>query len=465
MGIVESGSLPCAGRGRENGEKNFKKKLHRVGNILTNNSVFLNYTNKNAREIAVGTKNQTTISSMNTKKINRRILLSGAVAFAGVASASAQDNAPMFKVGSVDVRPGVTYEFEYNDNIFLSHRSVGKIEDYIHHIKPGITLGAGDYSARNENYFTAGYNADIQLFQDNSGANATDHNANIAIGGNLGRTKLSLGQTLVSASDADTANLAALGRLKRRVWETTAGAVYNLSDKSDFELELLSRTSDYDNAAAFDTWKGQGLAWWNYKMTPKIEAAFGGGVGYDQVDGTATTHGPNAVYEQILGRLRWAATEKVSFNGNAGLELRQIQEVGVGDKAFAIFGAGVNWQATEQTSSGVNAQRGVSPGNTSQNQFSVDTTVSGNVKHSFTSRIDAGLDAGYTLSDFSRIIVTAATPREDQYWYIKPSVNVKLFERASAAAYYQYRRNDSDLAANGNDFTNHQLGLSLTYSF
>ncbi len=402
---------------------------------------------------------------MNTMKLNRRILLSGAVAFAGAFTASAQDSAPMFKVGSVDVRPGVTYELQYDDNIFLTHRSVGKVEDYIHHIKPGISLGAGDYQARNENYFSASYNADIQLFQDNSGANANDHNGAIAIGGNLGRTKLTLGQTLLSASDADTRNLAASGRLKRRIWATTAGAIYNLSEKSDLELELLSQTSDYDSPAAFDTWKGQGLAWWNFKMTPKIETAFGGGVGYDQVDGTATSHGPNAVYEQILGRLRWAATEKVSFDGNAGVELRQIQEVGVGDKAFAIFGAGVNWQATQQTSSGANVQRSVNPGNTSQDQFSVDTTVSGNVKHAFTSRIDAALDAGYTLSDFSRIIPTAATSREDQYWYIKPAVNVKLFERASAAAYYQYRRNDSDLAANGNDFTNHQIGLSLTYSF
>lgn len=423
---------------------------------------------------------------MNTNKIGRRLLLGSAVVAVGAVSASAQQvidlrsraadpaaSAPLFKIGSVDVRPSFSYGVTFDDNIFLAHRSTvsvpggvqGKEEDFVHSLKPGVKLGMGDYMDRARSFALVSYQADVQLYQDHSGADALDHNAEIAVGGSMGRTRLGLSQTLVSQSDADQRNLAASGRLKRRIWTTTGTAVYDATDKTDIELELLSQLNDY-TTPAYDTWRGKASAYWNYKLTPKIEAALGGAVGYDQVDGTATSHNPNSVFEQVNVRLRWGVTEKLSIQANGGLEFRQIQETGNNDKSFLIFGAGANWQVSQKSKATLSAQRGVGSSNVSQDQLAVETSVTGGYEHQIGERLTAGLQAGYILSDYQALLAAAAPAvREDQYWFFKPTLSMILFERATASAYYQYRRNDSDLAANGNDFTNHQIGLSLAYSF
>jgi len=75
------------------------------------------------------------------------------------------------------------------------------------------------------------------------------------------------------------------------------------------------------------------------------------------------------------------------------------------------------------------------------------------------------LDAGYSVSDYKPTSLAAVQVRKDGYYFVKPSASYRFMERAQATVFYQYRRNDSDLDNNGNDFYNSQLGLELSYRF
>jgi len=78
------------------------------------------------------------------------------------------------------------------------------------------------------------------------------------------------------------------------------------------------------------------------------------------------------------------------------------------------------------------------------------------------------LDAGYSLSHYevaTSAVASAGTVRDDQYVYVKPALAYRFLERAQASIFYQYRRNDSNLINNNNDFYNNQIGLELSYRF
>lgn len=395
------------------------------------------------------------------KSINYRRVLFAVAGVAVVGGASAQDaeiGAPLFQVGAVDVRPNVGYGVSYDDNIFLTHRSANKQEDILHTFSPGVSLGAGDYRGQSGSYFSANYIASLLFFQDNSGANATDHNASISLGGGE-RLSWRFDQTLVAASDADTANLAAGGRTKRRAWGSTLGAIYDVSDKTNLETSFAYILNDYASATTFDSQRAQGKALLDYAMTAKLHYGLGGSLGYDQVDGSN-----NSVFEQVNSRAIWEISPKLAMRVGVGVEFRQFQGVDL-DRAGLIFDVGADWKISPLTVASLGAGRGVAPSNSLGNQSATRTSVTGQLGHKIGERYTATLATGYTSTDASANGVTAFATQEDDYWFARPGLAAKLADRLAASAFYQFRRNDSTAAANASDFTNHQIGMNLSYTF
>jgi hypothetical protein len=397
----------------------------------------------------------------------RRVLLGAALVASGF-TAGAQTPA-LFKIGAVEVRPSLAYDFTYDDNIFMGHSGGNKVEDFIHSILPGVVLGAGDYRGQTSAFFSAAYNADFQFFMDNDGANTTLHNGSLGFGVNTGRLGWRFDQTVVSQQDADVTLLAARGRLKRVAYTSALNGVYDLGDRSNLESSFVSVYNDFDSVNAFDSWRGQANGLLDYELTPKMHVGIGAAVGYDQVDTGVRQDriGRNSIFEQGNVRGIWSASEKTRISAEVGVEFRQYQGVDV-DKAFLRFGVGADWKATPLTVVSLNASRGTSPANTIVNQANLRTSIDSVVTHQLSDRYKLNAAVGYSMNDFFAVEPVQLgdfAAREDNYWFIRPSLGVKLMERAAANVFYQFARNDSDLVSNGNDFTNHRLGLNLSYSF
>lgn len=411
------------------------------------------------------------ILRITNMKHNKTVLIGGVVVLAGVAGVSAQDSAPLFKVGSVEVRPHASYSIVYDDNIFLEHKDKGLVptkgnpgrdHDFVHTITPGLRLNAGDVAKRQSAYFDANYSLAVTRFTDYTGSDATDHNAKVELGGKLNRLGVSVSQTLVSASDADAANLAANGRTKRKTWTTDVGFDYDVSEKTVLGLDLNQEIGDYQAPLVDSTDRSVGIRL-DHQVLPKVKLGVGAVMGYLEVDGAGN---PNSSYQQGLVRLAWAATEKLTITGDVGFEHRNVQAAGAKDPNELIFGLGAEWKASEQTVVSINAARGTKVSNANGTQLNQETSITTSVKHGLWEGVSLGLEGGYSLSQYSATTAAgAAGLRDDAYIFAKPSLTYKFIERAQASLFYQYRRNDSNLVSNGNDFYNNQLGLELSYRF
>lgn len=405
-------------------------------------------------------------------KNQNTIVIGGMAMVAGLAGASAQESSPLFKVGSVDVRPHATYSLMYDDNIFLDHKAktaggrgnAGRDHDFIHTFTPGLRLNAGDAAARQSAYFDANYEVVVTRFSNYSGSDAIDHNASVEFGGKFNRLSLGVSQKLESRSDADAANLAANGRAKRKTWTTEVKTSYEVSEKTTSGLDLTQVIGDYE-APLVDSAERMANLYLDYQVLPKVKMGLGATVGYLQVDGTAANHNANSAYEQGLLRLNWAATEKLSINATGGIEHRNIQERGATDPDNFVFQVTANWKATEQTTVGLGVTRASKVSNAQLAQLNQETAVSGSVKHQLWESISLGIDAGYSYSHYKATTAAAAAVRDDNYIFAKPSLSYRFAERAQATVFYQYRRNDSNLLVNANDFYGNQLGLELSYRF
>jgi len=408
------------------------------------------------------------------KNVNKATL-GGIAMLAGISGATAQDTAPLFRIGSVDVRPHAQYSLMYDDNIFLENKqhtagkgNAGRDHDWIQTITPGLRLNAGDAAARQTAYFDANYEAAIIRFTNYKGSDAVDHNARVELGGKLNFLSLKVDQTLMSASDADQHSLTANGRVKRKLWGTKADVGYEISEKTSATLELKQDLNDYA-APLVNSVDRSATLWLDYQVLPKVRMGAGVGGGYLQVDDSAASFNPNSVYGNGQLRFDWFATEKVTVKASGGVEDRHYQGVPLTkDSLNFIFTLGADWKAGELTTVGLSGTRGSKASNANGNVINEETAVNLGVRHRLMDNLSFNMDSGYSFSHYKATSLVGLAPgalRDDNYWFLKPSLSYRFLERAQATAFYQYRRNDSNLPANGNDFYGTQVGLELSYRF
>jgi hypothetical protein len=78
-------------------------------------------------------------------------------------------------------------------------------------------------------------------------------------------------------------------------------------------------------------------------------------------------------------------------------------------------------------------------------------------------RLFFGLAAGYENGDYFSTRSGIAADREDDYYFIEPSLDFNITRFWTIGVYYLYRENDSSLAPYS--FYDDQFGLRTTVSF
>jgi len=81
------------------------------------------------------------------------------------------------RLGNLKVEPSIGYEGQYNSNIYSSNAN--KQSDFIHKIKPAVQISK---SKDDNNYFKAGYKADVVLYSQNAGNNYQAHSPYLSFG-------------------------------------------------------------------------------------------------------------------------------------------------------------------------------------------------------------------------------------------------------------------------------------------
>ena len=359
---------------------------------------------------------------------------------------------------------GLTVRGVWDDNIFISHTN--RVSDYYIAIEPFITIGVGDIEGRNKSYLRLDYMPSAILFVDHSDQDAFNQLIHLEGGYSSGRWTLSLAEDIAILDSAnlnsffDTtglwANTDASGPTRVNVFNTRLRADYQLTGKTFLQGEFDSSIYFYpDNISSYMI---SGGLYIYYNWLPKVSVGIGGTFGYDWVDDPST----NQTFEQANLRLNYEVTSKFFLYASAGVEFRQF-DGNRGTYTSPVFEIGSIYTPFSGTTFTFAAGRRIYNSGYFANQDFGATYVVGRFQQRLFRRVYFGLGAGYENSDYIATDRDVSAPRNDDYWFVEPSVDVLITRWLSAGVYYLHREDISDV-----DFfswDDNQVGVRATVRF
>ncbi len=352
----------------------------------------------------------------------------------------------------------------WDDNILISHTN--RVSDYYFAIEPQITIGVGDIEGRNRGYLRLDYMPSAILFVDHSDEDAFNQLIHLEGGYDFGRLRLSLMEDVALLESAnlnsfvDTtglwANTDASGPTRVNIFDTRLRAQYDLTGKVYLQGEVDSSIFFYPNHISSYTLSG-GLYIY-YDWLPKVSVGVGGTFGYDWVDDPTA----NQSFEQVNARINYALTAKFNLYASGGVEFRQFDGQR-GEYTSPVFEVGLVHHPFDGTTFTLAAGRRIYNSGFLPNQDFATTYVVGRFQQRLFSRVYFGLGGGYENSDYFATARNVSAPRDDDYWFIEPSVDVLITRWLSTGVYYLHRQDVSTV--NFFSFDDNQVGVRATLRF
>ena len=353
----------------------------------------------------------------------------------------------------------------WDDNIFISHTN--KVSDYYFAIEPQISIGWGDIAGYNSKfYLRLDYMPSAILFVDHSDQDAFNQLIHLEGGYSSGRLRLTLSEDIALLESAnlnsffDTtglwANTDASGPTRTNIFYTRLTANYALTGKISLQGEFTSPSYVYPGNISDYTIAGGLYVYYNF--SPKLSVGIGGTFGYNWVDEPTT----DQTFEQVNLRLNYEVTAKLGLYASGGVEFRQFD----GNRNTydtPVFEVGATYNPFSGTHISLAAGRRIYNSGYLANQDFASTYVAGRFQQRLFHRVYLGLGAGYENSDYFAAKDNVSATRNDDYWFIEPSVDVLITRWLSAGVYYLHREDSSN-----EDFfswEDNQVGVRATLRF
>jgi uncharacterized protein (PEP-CTERM system associated) len=350
---------------------------------------------------------------------------------------------------------GLSASAVYDDNIFLEEED--EDSDFIFTLSPSIGAAYGDPQ---RNFVELIYTPSFVFFADHSEENSVEHAVSLRgsrrtdrwlIQGNFDFRALSGAN---SGDDADPRNERVGERVDRRTYTGGLRGVYSISGKTSLEVGFAASITDYEEF--FDTVDLVNQNYLDYMITGKTTVGFGFGVGYAKSEG-----GPEQIYEQANLRVRYSPTSKLTLRANGGVEFRQVD--GGENQVNGIFGLGVAYQPFEQTTLSLDAYRRVRPSSVVAETNYIATGVILTARQRFLQKFYFSIATGYENTEYESLVDDVNFSRQDDYFFVRPSIEFTIRERLSVELFYEFRSNDS--TEREFEFANNRVGVRFGLTF
>jgi hypothetical protein len=252
------------------------------------------------------------------------------------------------------------------------------------------------------------------------------------------------------------ANTDASAPTRTNIFYTRARADYQLTGKMFLQGEFDSPSYAYPgNISNYTVAAGLYLY---YNWLPKLSVGIGGTFGYTWVDDPTT----DQTFEQVNLRLNYEVTAKMSLYASGGVEFRQFD----GNRNTydsPVFEVGVAYHPFSGTNISLAAGRRIYTSGYVSNQDFGATYVAARLQQRLFNRLYLGLGAGYEHSNYLATDRDVNATRDDDYWFIEPSLDVAITRWLSAGVYYLHREDSSN-----EDFfswEDNQVGVRATVRF
>ena len=348
-----------------------------------------------------------------------------------------------FRYKFLTLRPHPDYSVLYANGILAARGQ--PVNTVIQQISPGFRLDVGDN-------WILDYTPTWMVYSSRSFQNALDQNVKLTGGASFGSWVFGLSQ---SYSKSAMPLVQTATQTHQENYDTALNGAYTLNSKMSLDLAVNQNFSFADQFQSYREWST--LDWLNYQFWARFDVALGVGLGYDDVE-----TGPNMLFEQYQARVRWRATDKISFQLNGGLEDRQFLNSTTSDALNPVFGGGIQYQPFEHTKISLAAERTVAVAEL-QNQVTESVGVNGDVNQRLLGRLFLDLGGGYQNIKYVSSASGLPSDRTDDYYYFNTRLSTAFLKRGTVALFYQISSDSSSAAGFG--FTSHQVGFEVGFAY
>ncbi len=355
----------------------------------------------------------------------------------------------------------------YDDNINLDRTN--QISDFYTSIEPSITLGFGDIDQRTENYLRLDYIPAFFIFANHDENNSIQHVFRLEGQYRFSRLTLNFSQMIQIMDGVDIqgqdsgggldqqVNLDVAGRTRFNVYTSHLNAAYYLTGKTFLSSGVDFTANDYKSLISSEEFSAN--IFLNYNYSSKLVVGLGGTFGYQQVDDPK----PDQNFQQINLRVSYQATGKLDFAASVGVEFRHFDGGLVGEHVSPVYEIAANYTPFDGTKITLSANRRNEASAVLAAQDYAVTNITLGIQQRLFQRIFLSVNGGYEKSDYFSTIINGGGRREDDYFFVQPSIAVSLTRFWTIGAYYLHRENSSSF--NTFDFTNNQVGVRSTFEF
>jgi uncharacterized protein (PEP-CTERM system associated) len=124
---------------------------------------------------------------------------------------------------------------------------------------------------------------------------------------------------------------------------------------------------------------------------------------------------------------------------------------------YDIFGTG-------KTSATLGVSRSFQPSAVLVNQSYFSNDVVLNLTQHVTERIQVSLGVGYEFADYQATAANVNASREDNFYFIRPTLTYALSRGFSSSLFYQFSKDDST-GFGASSFERNSAGVMLNYAF
>jgi hypothetical protein len=372
--------------------------------------------------------------------------------FNGTAGSAAQPG-PSLAGGKIPFHITAVLAEIYDDNIFIQpHKS----SDFITNLSVEGEVRFGSKDATDSNYLDAFYQPTLLVYARHSSEDAVNQDVDVFYQHKFTRLTLSLEQAYAKTESTN----AAIGNLVTSdVYTTGAKADYSYSDKLDLNAAFTQSITDYENPGYTSTNEWVGDLYFLYRLDQKLSIGLGPEFGFLDIQ-----QAPNQTYQQLLAHLSYVYSGKLNFTGAAGAEYREYEGDSHGDTLAPVFELSGTYSPTNTSQITLAGSRHYVPSYNFIGQDYISTSVSLTASQRFLEKYTFALALGYENDsyEFDAPGLIGAT-REDNFFYVSPSVSWRPNDWLSVSASYRYQNDDSNFDAY--NFNDNQVSLSLTATY
>ncbi|MCE0497059.1 MAG: outer membrane beta-barrel protein [Methylacidiphilales bacterium] len=371
-----------------------------------------------------------------------------------LAPTTSPSSAPFMESGHLPILFIATVSEVYDDNIFVQPN---KVSDFITQISLLGEYKIGNDKAIDASYFDIFYAPSVDIYADHSGQDSFNQRAGLLYQYRFSKLALGLEQTYAreSATSAAAGNL-----VTSSVYVTKASADYNYSDKLSVIGDFTQTLTDYETAGFSYSNEWAADAYFLYQLDPKLSIGFGPTVGWLDLGYGA----PSQTYQQMLARVNYLYSGKLSFNLSAGAEVREYSGSVTGDTVEPVFSLSGTYQPFINTNITLVGQRQFDPSYNFYGQDYIATSVSLIGRQRFLQKFYYNVGFGYENDSYQGAGIDLTGPaRDDDYYYATTGFDWDPNSWLKASIFYKYQKDDSSFS--NFSFTDNQVGVSASFSY